>query len=900
MDDTRPSFTNANCIECGLCSGCITPFMDGDGPINRPVLIVGEAPGESEDERGTPFVGDSGRLLRTTLRDAGIDLNTVRFTNAVRCRPPDNKLRSKKHAKLCKPFLLDEIERVKPRAILCVGGTASDSILGRPTIGKNRLTNFYEQHGIPCSIAYHPAYVLRDMNELPKFKDDIRFFYTHILGVGKEHAGFSDSKLITNPTEKQIRTFVANVLKNNRPIAFDFETSSLKPYLEADKFIVMCCAISDGRTSIILRFDEAGKGDASTRQNATTPHFKVALWALTALLTHKGLVKYAHNAKYDMHVANVRFGLTVSPPVICTEALHATLEPVRAGHDLDSASCQILKCAKHKGIIENFVGRGEGNQKKYTFVPPDLLYQYAALDSLKTALIGNKMWTRLSVVNAQKFRLKVKESNLPFGIDLVQRFKKLVIPAVYSLQRVEARGIRVDLAYLNELENSLVHDIANALKKLKALRGVAAYIKEKRKSVIREKKATLKSPTRERLLAAAKKVEFNPNSNDQIRAMLFDVYNGETLLAKVATAGYSVELPKTETGLLQTGTEVRSTLCALSDKDSELYIFCTLVDEYQSKSKLLSTYVRGLRENVDANGYVHADFRIPGTVTGRLSCKEPNLQNIPREEVDGVNIIRKIFIPDKGEYLVDADYSQIELRVLAAYSGDKMMIDAFKNGQDIHDATARKIFNIQNGTNVEKEQRVAAKGVNFGVVYGESEYGLSRALGIDVDAAAAIISGFFMAYPHVRDSQDAIITFGKKHGYVPTPTGSWRFLQNLKIPPVTKDARRLISEACRQAVNTPIQGAASDIALYALISLDRLKHKYNLPFRILSIVHDSILFSVRKDALLKTARIIKRVMEHAGERLVGKAFLNGVPILVDIAYGDSWGELKKLELQGSK
>ena len=239
------SFEHPQCQACGLCERCITPFMEGHGPQGG-VLVIGESPGESEDESGRPFVGESGRLLRRELKQAGIDPDGVRYTNAVRCHPLNNKLPSKKPAKHCFGFLEREIKQVKPRAIFLLGGTAAGSVLNRPTIGKNRLTKF-DYQGVLCSIGYHPAYVLRDCNELSKFREDIRFFRDYILGKRTKDATIN-GKLFTDPTPKQIKAFTQKVLKNKMPFAFDFETNTLSPYLLGDKLIVMCCAVSDGKS----------------------------------------------------------------------------------------------------------------------------------------------------------------------------------------------------------------------------------------------------------------------------------------------------------------------------------------------------------------------------------------------------------------------------------------------------------------------------------------------------------------------------------------------------------------------------------------------------------------------------------------------------------------------------
>jgi DNA polymerase-1 len=299
--------------------------------------------------------------------------------------------------------------------------------------------------------------------------------------------------------------------------------------------------------------------------------------------------------------------------------------------------------------------------------------------------------------------------------------------------------------------------------------------------------------------------------------------------------------------------------------------------EYRTVQKLFSTYVETLPSQINPKtGRIHANFNQSMTATGRLSCQDPNLQNIPVRSEDGRRI-RAGFKPEKeGWVYLSADYSQIELRLLAHFSEDPELLRAFKEGQDIHAHTASLIFNVPQ-TEISKEMRQIAKTVNFGILYGQGPFGLSQELGISQKEAALFIETYFQRYPKISEYLDRSKELADKTGMVKTITGRQRPIPEIhnKNPSVRLAAQRL-------AINTPLQGTAADLIKISMIEIDKfLQENHCKGFMILQI-HDELIFEIPDNEIPLFQEIIPEKMEHV--------FTLQVPLLVDIEIGKNWSE----------
>ena len=352
--------------------------------------------------------------------------------------------------------------------------------------------------------------------------------------------------------------------------------------------------------------------------------------------------------------------------------------------------------------------------------------------------------------------------------------------------------------------------------------------------------------------------DFNVNSPKQLGEVLF----GEDKLALKAgrktSKGYSTDA---------------DTLEAL--RDAHPVIPCIL--EYRQVSKLRSTYIDALLRKIGPDGRIHTFFDQTGTATGRISSAEPNLQNIPVRTELGREI-RRAFVASPGFVLVDADYSQIELRILAHFSGDAAMIDAFRRGQDIHARTAAEVAGVPL-EDVTPTMRAHAKAVNFGLVYGISDFGLARNTGMSRKEAAAFIEKYFATYPGVRGFMDRAVKEGYETGMARTIFGRVRRLDELKSGNVNI---RKFGE--RAAMNTPVQGTAADIIKLAMVRVHDALCQGGFRARLILQVHDELLIEAPQDEAGRVAQLLRDCMEHVAEL--------SVPLVAEVKTGSSWYETK--------
>ena len=352
--------------------------------------------------------------------------------------------------------------------------------------------------------------------------------------------------------------------------------------------------------------------------------------------------------------------------------------------------------------------------------------------------------------------------------------------------------------------------------------------------------------------------KFNLNSPAQLAEILYDKFG-------------LTEVKKQKTGKFSTSAEVLEKLVDKAPVVGDVL-------KYRLYQKLRSTYCEGLLPLIDKkSGLIHTTFHQTLTSTGRLSSSDPNLQNIPIREEEGREL-RKIFVPAAGNVFIDADYSQIELRLLAHFSGCKELIEAYNEGKDIHSATAAQVFGVDE-KDVTPKMRREAKAVNFGIIYGISEYGLSKNLNIPVVTAREYIKKYFETYTAVREYMDSNVEFARKNGYVATLTGRKRVIPEIKA---TNYALRQFGE--RAAMNMPLQGSSADIIKIAMINVAEEFEKLGLKSKLILQVHDELLVEAPEEEIGAASEILRREMENAVSLRV--------PLTVDLHTGRDWYEAK--------
>ena len=350
--------------------------------------------------------------------------------------------------------------------------------------------------------------------------------------------------------------------------------------------------------------------------------------------------------------------------------------------------------------------------------------------------------------------------------------------------------------------------------------------------------------------------EFNINSPKQMGVILFE---------KLGLKGGK----KTKTGY--------STAADILEKLAPEYPIVKDILEYRQLAKLKSTYADGLVGEIAEDGRIHSTFNQTITATGRISSTEPNLQNIPVRMELG-RLIRKVFVPEEGYVFLDADYSQIELRVLAHMSRDEKLIDAYRKEEDIHRITASQVFHVP-FEEVTDLQRRNAKAVNFGIIYGISSFGLSQDLSISKKEAAAYMEQYFETYPKIKDFIDGLVKEAKKTGYAVTMFGRRR-----PIPELSSNNFMQRSFGERIAMNSPIQGTAADIIKIAMINVWKSLKEEGLSSRLLLQVHDELLIETAKDEEEQVKRILEKGMKGAADL--------AVELAIDMHTGENWYEAK--------
>jgi DNA polymerase-1 len=327
---------------------------------------------------------------------------------------------------------------------------------------------------------------------------------------------------------------------------------------------------------------------------------------------------------------------------------------------------------------------------------------------------------------------------------------------------------------------------------------------------------------------------------------------------------------RTPSGIWGTDANVLQTL---ADQGFELP---ATVLEWRQLAKLKSTYADALVEEINpATGRVHTSYAMAATTTGRLSSNDPNLQNIPIRTQEGARI-RKAFVAEPGNVLVSADYSQIELRLLAHVADIPALREAFALGQDIHARTASEVFGIPLAQ-MDGVTRRRAKAINFGIIYGISAFGLARQLGIEAGEAKIYIDAYFTRYPGIRAYMERTKEEARIHGYVTTPFG-----RRCYIPGIADKSMQRRAGAERQAINAPLQGGAADIIKRAMVRLPAALREANLTSRMLLSVHDELLFEAPIEEAERLAATAKHVMESAAQL--------SVPLVVETGTGASWGD----------
>lgn len=757
------------------------PFCEGCSLIDRPLVlgkgikgglaIVGEAPGATEVQKGEPFVGMSGILLRKLFQEVGIDIEQAWITNSCLCQPPKNATPMSSAIDACNERLMGELQGCN--RVLTLGATALTAVYGPTSIASVRGARLWiDQLDAYCIPTYHPAAVLRSPDYFPDLISDIQLLKD--CPTEYEEPEPPPAYTIIETLEDLEYMYEQIIAHEPTHIALDLETTGLDEV--EDEILVM--GIYDG-SEIFVIVGELLYGD------------QMALALLRGLMEEDNYVWVAQNGpQFDRKFIQYQLLINWNVDFDCMLA-HYILDERQGSHGLKTLARKYFQAPEYDAALKG--GKGRLDE-----LPRNQLYQYLAYDVYYTHKLA---WVLADELNKQGLR---------------HIHDDILLPAAHALGEIEHRGVLIDQHHLKVLGAQFEKDIA------------AATI---------ELQLETENPT------------FNPNSPKQVAEYLY----GKLKLRPLGTKTGKVELNELN------------------------HPFAKKILELRQKQKLNSTYVRGLLDRVSNDGRIRASFLLHGTVTGRLSSRDPNLQNIPARA--GV-IIRDAFVAPPGWALLEADYNQLELRIAAFYSRDPNMCKTFADEEDIHARVARAIFGLQLDDPVTRDQRYAAKFVDFGIVYGRGAKSLAEGeLNCSIRKAQQFLDNFLGGFPILHKWMINNQRLAVKQGYIESAFGRKR-----RFALVTGNNKHEIE---RQAVNAPIQSAASDINL---LSLTRLHNRLDPKIaHILITVHDSLLFEVKKGHEEEIMAIIQ-------EEMVENAPLEApFDFSIGIKKGIRWGSLKEVK-----
>lgn len=798
---------NKNCTECKLHEHAQTVCLIGVGPVKAKVMILGEAPGYREDDVRRPFSGKSGRLLDETLDKVGLRREDCFITNVNKCRPPDNRTPNKTEQKACRHYLEDELRRVQPDFILCLGNSAL-SLIHKGAIMKNRGKTYdfrYETLDTSTGeLAYkdckvfatiHPAMVLRNPRFGAMFDNDLASFAR--LTRGQTRPPKTKVYVVRDKTSlaKMCRAIMVS-----KAVAYDIETNGFNEFDPEAKIATLGVAVKPGIVFVLPVHHPDHVWKAPIR----------VLRAVVNALAYTNAVRIAHNAKFDDRWLTKFTGVR----------LYADFDTLLAGHVLDENRFKSLKFLAELllGVDAWGIDVSEGQALIH---PLGKVAKYNALDCDYTL---------------QLYYLFRKELMDPGNVRTLRIFQKLMMPGSRALTDVEHTGLWLD-------QERLLSRGVDIQKKLRVIK----------KKLIKEVG-----------------YDFNPNSFQQLARIMFEEMNIDPI--ELTSKGN----PSTN----------ESVLLRLKDDHK----IAALILEWRKWFKYNSSYIENWKEKLDENGRMHANYKLAGTVTGRLSSgKEEgdksrglNAQQIPRDP-----LIRGIVGAPPGFKFVEADFSQVELRLAAHYSQDPVMKRIFLNDEDPHMTMAVKLTG-KPASKVTKEERKLAKGVNFGYLYGMGwpkfiDYVRdSYEINVTEDEAQQSRKDFFEMYATLPRWHERQRRLARLYHRVNSAIGRVRHL-----PDIESEDKEVRGEAERQAINSPVQSLGSDMMLLSMSLIHEM-----MPAdegRIVGTVHDALLFEIREDRVDYWTKKIKHTMENLPLKKKFGVTLT-VPIKVDVKVGDHWSE----------
>ena len=860
------------CQNCELCNNSQNPCVMGKGSKKAKIMFIQDCPNELDDKREQPFFGKSCTAVKNAMNSRGIDLKDVYFTSLVKCVAP-NEQPKPAHIDACIDLLEAEISVVDPEIIIPTGNMSLRYCLGKGALtkvrgnaqeaeicGKKRIV-LPTMH--PRSVLKKPAYkqfILKDMDTL---KDLYENGMTKVSGVNYKYL----------ETLEDCITEIVRLKNEAKILCFDLETTGKSPYMENSK--IVCISLTD-----------------KTHSGCVIPlyHRQTPLWGqeigtvvklLRWLLEDESIPKVAHNGKFDIEWLHWWLDIDVKNFCFDTMLAHYLAVSEEQGEQgLKKLAWEFTDMGGYDNDLDEFRNTlPEAIRFNYDNIPWDILKTYAVADVdcclrlyylFKPLIDENEQW---SIV-----------------------FNDIMMPASYALRDIEENGMKFDVKLAEKYKETYGAEIARITERLESYPEVLQLERQKAE-LWAERQAIGQIPKKDRTPEQQEKFEkykkyqdykFNWNSVQQLGELLFDKLGLVTTIL-------------TDTGAFSTNED------ALTEM-SEQHEVPALLMELRKVTTLNNMFIEKLPDMRDKDDIVHPSFNISGTVTGRMSSENPNAQQFPRKAEQPLlfqyhNEPKALFTSRYGKdgCILNADYSALEMRIAGIVSEDPTLLQAFLSGQDLHKSTASLVWGMPIDE-VTKDQRTAAKKVNFGIIYGKSgttfardEYydpsGKNPNKTTDWDEAKRIgnklVDDYLNAFSGLRDWLENTKKFAYKNGYVETLFGRRRRLPDLK-----SKVQTLKSNAERQSINAPIQGTGSDFTLLSLIKIQEWLEQTGKKSMIIATVHDSIVFDVYIPELPVVAKEVKDIMEHVHEPYIDTP----VPIISELELGRNYGSTFDVDL----
>ncbi len=846
---------NEKCLKCGLYkTSCHLMYsaskLPGVGPKNAKIMFIGDICRQEEIIQQKVFVGEPYKLFDEALELAGLKREEVYLTSVIKCRTPNNATPKSLEIKTCYEYLAEEIREIKPKVICVLGSVALETILKRKGISTIRGEVFdVEIEGVKTKVipVYHPEHV-NYRKEIPQLKLDMQKDIKLVKEVSETENWVKKVLPViynTKPTVEEILQYIEEI-RVKKIFSYDVETTGFD-FLKDNLISLALCHTPTNALGFYLSDYLPDELDRIFNR-------------LMAIFTDNTIIKVAHNAKFDnKFLRTYMFGTQVRLPQADPMLMHFLLDE-NSEHDLKTLAYKFTDMGGYDDEIDNWFKNWKVDEKKKLFkmkregeideeecrervkeldsygnIPRDMLMKYNCADADCTL--------RLYYI--------FKEMLIKEGVDKVHDL--ILMPLSFILTDTEYRGIQIDIEYLKVFEKELREQIDDILVRIFEREEVRKV--EKAINTVETKKDGVLIATKVLEPTDKKYAKFNINSNPQLQMLLF-------------TFGNLQPLKRTKTGF-STDSDTLEELA----KTSELV---KLILQYRKHKHDLANYVEQLKRNLDSNNRAHTDYKIHGSVSGRIISHKPNLQNIPRE-----SHVKRLFIAEPGCVLLSADYKQLEYRLWANYSNDEIMLEDIRNDLDIHSEIACMVWPhlYPPGTKVKGEHRVIAKAVVFGIIFGRGIRSLVEELGITEKQASDIMRYILTKYPKAAqwiEDQKKLVRLNK---CVKTLFGRIRHLPDIDSQDEEKRA-----EVYRQCINTPIQSAASDCTSIATIRTYNYMQRLGLKTRMILSIHDSIKFNTPLEELDRAKDCIERGMQETIPKII-------VPLVAEFELGTSWENL---------